>query len=262
LSAGTDLRQLLRELPGTTLAIEMFCQDPLYSHLLRQSPGPATEIVEHVTTMNVELSGEFDEYWATRSKNLRKNIARYFRRVESAGISWRLEVVCGDTQLQQALIRYSDIESAGWKGSKGTAIGRDNAQGRFYADVLKRFSDAGRARIYELYFDDRVVASRICVLSDALLVILKTTYDQDTSQYASGKLLLHALLEREFAEQRFKAIEFYTSATRDQISWATGTRPIFHLTQFRNSLIKSLIRASRPVRTWVELRKYGSSSDK
>jgi len=255
LPPGADLRQLMRILPGPTLGIGLLCQDPQYSFLLPESPSPATDLVEHVTTMNIELTGGFDAYWAARSKNLRRNTSRYLRRLEQDAIGHRLEIISEKSALQEGLIRYGELESSGWKGREGTAIHRDNTQGHFYADVLNRFAEFDRAKIYELYFEDRLVASRITVSSDSMLIILKTTYDEDTSKYASGRLLLHAMLQREFAEQRFSTVEFYTNATRDQISWATGTRPIYHLTQFRNAMLGSLIRGSRPLRAWLDSRK-------
>ncbi|MFQ5635397.1 MAG: GNAT family N-acetyltransferase [Gammaproteobacteria bacterium] len=244
---SADPGDLLTGLPGLCLAVEWHCQDPICSCLVKTQPIAAAETVPHITTMNVVLSGPFDTYWAERSKNQRRNITRYLHRLRKEGISNRLEIFAKPDSVIDALGRYGDLESSGWKGQQHTAIHRDNIQGKFYADVLSGFAELGQARVYELYFDDELVASRLCVHNGRMLIILKTTYRETAARFAPGRLLLYRLLEREFAQREFRSIEFYTNATEDQLRWATGTRELFHMTQYRSVPAMQVLKASRAV---------------
>jgi len=67
---------------------------------------------------------------------------------------------------------------AGWKAQKGTAIHPDNAQGRYYRELLEHASLRGEAVVYQYLFDDRIVAMNLCLARKQTLIVLKTTYDE------------------------------------------------------------------------------------
>jgi len=136
--------------------------------------------------------------------------------------------------MQSAIARFGEMESAGWKGRSGSAVHAGNVQGRFYGDVLRRFAESGRATVYELYFNDDLVAMQLCISSPGMLLLLKTTYDERQSALSPGRLLLYALLEREFSDKRLREVEFYTNADSEQLAWATHDRWISHYLLFRN----------------------------
>ncbi|MBA4152676.1 MAG: hypothetical protein C0509_08945 [Acinetobacter sp.] len=140
--------------------------------------------------------------------------------------------------MQSVIARFGEMESAGWKGLNGSAVHADNVQGHFYAEVMRRFAERGRATVYELYFNDALVAMQLCIASPGMLVLLKTTYDESQASFSPGRLLLHALLEKEFAEKRVGEIEFYTNADSEQLAWATHERWINHYLLFRNRMVR------------------------
>ena len=142
--------------------------------------------------------------------------------------------------MSAAVTAYGEIESAGWKGQRGSAIHGDNAQGRFYTDLMKRFAERGDARVFHLLMNDSVVASRMVVQGGSSAVILKTTYDEKFSRYAPGRVLLAAVLERLFEDERLGQVEFYTKANADQLQWATGTRMIRHYNLYRGRILARL----------------------
>jgi hypothetical protein len=224
------------------IALELLCQDPLYSAFLPAPVERSHVVTPHAITVNIEISRDFDQYWQSRSKNLRNNMKRYFRRASEDGLDLRLDVVTQLTKLDQAFTRYGDLESRGWKGKVGTAIHRDNSQGYFYWDMLQGFAHDKRAAIYELYLDGCLAASQLTIANAYMLITLKTTYDETFAFYAPGRLLDYLLLEREFATKRYKVIEYYTNASPDLQSWGTGTRTVKHLTVYRARMFKHLVK--------------------
>jgi len=196
----------------------------------------------------VDLTGGFQAYWDVRGKSLRKNLRRYQNRIESTGMATELRMLDSPSEISHGLKQYGLLESAGWKGAAGTAIHPDNAQGRFYEDVLSRFAATGDALIAELRVGGRLVASRLCVRSGPMLVILKTAYDESAADYAPGRVLLYLLLKELDAARRAQAVEFYTNATADQLAWASSEREIVHVSCRRSRIDDALMRSMGALR--------------
>lgn len=228
-------QSLFDTLPKRSAALEWLCQDPLYSPCFVDHCTQQREAVKHATTTSIHLQGEFSQYWGTRSKNLRRNVSRYLSRLQRDGLVPRLDTADAPQTLSKALASYGDIETSGWKGKAGTAIHPDNSQGQFYHDVLLGFAQTNQALVYELRLNSRLVSSRLCIASDNMAIVLKTTYDEACAEYAPGWLLLYMLLETEFQRRCFQTIEFYTNASHQQLSWATHSRAIEHIILYRTS---------------------------
>lgn len=239
-------------LPGLVLAIDLLCQDPLYSFSTDELN--ALEVINHVTTINIDLHADFAAYWQQRSKNLKHNINRYFKRLSKNATTYQINVINKADQLLQALDRYGELESSGWKGATGTAINSQNVQGRFYAELLLAFAATNQAEIVEISINGQLAASRMLILNGDMLIIVKTTYDEQLAVYAPGRLLLYLLIEREFTLKRVQTIEFYTNATIDQIGWCTGQRDIKHLMLYRSIGIHLFAQRLRTIKTVLSKR--------
>jgi CelD/BcsL family acetyltransferase involved in cellulose biosynthesis len=233
---GLDM--LMDEVPGPCWLLDFLNQDPDYSCFRDTTPQLADRLV-HAQTVRVRLDGAFDTFWSARPKNLKKSMRRYFNRLEKDRIPLSLRAWRDPVHVEQALRRYGSMESSGWKGAAGTAVHGDNIQGRFYHDVLNAFAENGQAVVYEFYLGDQLAASRLCISSDQMLVILKTTYNEKLRAYAPGRLLLYKLLDSEFEAGRHHVIEFYTNATKETLEWANESRVLSHVSLYRNVLAKA-----------------------
>lgn len=241
------LRTLIPCLPGIVLGMDMLYQDPCISPFAKTEAGLSCVCSPHAHTLRVRIEGPFSSYWAARSGKLRNNVVRRMRRLQDAGISQRLVRVSDPSDMVAAVERFGELESKGWKGEAGTAVHSDNVQGRFYSDVLSRFAMKGMASVYQLFFDDALVAMQLCISSRNTLVLLKTTYEESQSIFSPGRLLLYFLLQEEFSRKVVHDVEFYTNADRDQLAWATHDRWISHYLMFRNPLHQALYRHIREV---------------
>jgi len=236
---STTVRQLFEALPTTGFTIEFLQQDPKYQSLDGLDCAPDVRIQPHCTTMEVRLDGTFSDYWSARSRNLTKNIRRIQRRVQTQCTSAVVKEIRDRNEMAAAVQRYGLLESAGWKHAAGTALAPNNAQGRFYTEIMQQFAETGQATAFEFWIDRVLAASRLLVSGAGIQIILKTSYDEQLSQFAPGRLLLQDLLERSFAAKAPETIEFYTNATQDQLAWATHQRPISHVTYFRYGVLAS-----------------------
>ncbi|HRF73005.1 MAG TPA: GNAT family N-acetyltransferase [Accumulibacter sp.] len=241
------LTTLLTALPKLAWTIELYAVDPRYAPDLSSVTLPL--IVEaQARTIGIDLANGFPAYWEKRPKKLAANIARYFRRTEAEFGTDRVTRLTDAAEMDAGVDRFGAMESAGWKGQAGTAVSRDNEQGAFYLDVLRRFALTNQAAVYELHIGDRLASSRLVIANDHLLIFLKTTYDESLARLAPGRLLLYRVIEEQYALSTRNAIEFYTNATSDQREWATFACTVQNIQIFRgalNAAVFSLLRAWR-----------------
>ena len=69
-------------------------------------------------------------------------------------------------------------------------------------------------------------------------VMLKTTYREALRQLAVGRLLLYLALEDALKAPQPRAVEFFTRANQDMLTWATGTRDLISSTLYRNGVVE------------------------
>ncbi len=223
---------LLAILPGFALQLDLLCNDPAVGAVL-QDTRPACHRLNHALTMSVSLEGSFEDYWSERPRHLQSNMKRYDKRVGADGIDMRFTCITDTAAMSGAIERYVALEGAGWKGRKGTAIGSKPEQYRFYRDLMLQASQEGNAMVYELWFGERLAASRLVLRQGAMHVMLKTGYDENLSTYSPGRLLLRTMIASAFASYPGDQLEFYTDADANLLEWCTGKRWIQHATQYR-----------------------------
>lgn len=231
--AGIELDGLLAALPGYASELDLLCNDPRFGDL-RELPGRPAHWQPHALTMNVSLSGSFDDYWALRPRKLIQNMRRYLRRLQAEPAGDRLVVVETPQDMEAAVARYAQLEGRGWKGREGTALRTDDAQGRFYTELMCSFATRGEALVYELWLGEELLASRMLLLRDGMGLMLKTAYDEAADRFAPGRILLLKTLEDLFSRVPEGVVEFYTDADSDLLAWATSQRWINHVSFYRH----------------------------
>jgi CelD/BcsL family acetyltransferase involved in cellulose biosynthesis len=207
-------------------------QDPLFCERPTPSAGHLATL-DYIQTASVAMVGSFDEYWNARGKNLRQNLRKQRRKLQDEGVRTTLEVLTSPSSVAQGLADYAALETAGWKAGGGTAIGLDNAQGRFYAEMLDAYCSAGRGKICRYRFGDRVVVVDLCIESDDTLVVLKTTYDESIHGYSPAALMREELFQQWWQEGRLKRIEFYGPAKDWHLRWTDEVRTMYHVNWYR-----------------------------
>jgi len=234
------LASLARLLPGMALIVGVTQQDP---DCVRR-PGDTARLrtLDYIRTARVPVSGTFDDYWSRRGKNLRHNMKRQRAKLQQDGVATRLEILTRTEDVASAIEDYGRLESGGWKLAGGTAISPDNAQGRFYRDMLEAFCRVGGGRIYRYRFGDRVVAVDLCIEGGGALVILKTTYDESVRTLSPAFLMRQEAFRGLFEDGRTKRIEFYGRVMEWHTRWSDDVRLMYHVTWYRWPFLSRLKR--------------------
>lgn len=233
---GTDTARLadalVRALPGLALVAAVTQCDP--ELLPRPADGGSVQTFDYIQTARITIEGSFDEYWSARGKNLRGNLKKQRARLERDGVALRLEVVRAPETVAAAVADYGRLESTGWKAGDGTAVHADNAQGRFYRDMLEAFCRRGAGSIYRYWFGAQLAATDLCIEGPGCIVVLKTTYDESVAGSLSPTLLMREEETRELFDQgRFKRIEFYGKVMEWHLRWTDEVRTLYHLNTYR-----------------------------
>ena len=226
------LAGLLRALPGPALMLGLTQCDPM---LIARAPDSATmRSTDYIQTARISIDSDFDSYWNARGKNLRANLKKQRARLRQDGVSTRLAISRAPHDMAQAVADYGSLETSGWKAAGGTAVGADNAQGRFYRALLEGFAAVGRASVYRYYLGEQLAAMDLCVEGGGCVVVLKTAYDE-----ALGRQFSPALLMREeacrslFDAGDIERIEFYGRVMEWHLRWTGEVRTMYHLNAYR-----------------------------
>lgn len=239
-----DIPEMFSALNRYCLRMDIFNVDPQYLSL-DFKPAENVETSVYGVTTNVQCVGDFNDFWSARPKKLRDNIKRYVRRASDEEMNIEFKTIRDPDAVDEALRRYGELESRGWKGRAGTAIHYDNQQGAFYRALLADFAKRDEALVFELCLNGKVVSSRLAIASGSMVTMLKTTFDENYSKYAPGRIALHETMKVLFDLNQYRTIETYTNAQKEQIDWATGRREITNLNIYPNALLHRSVTVSK-----------------
>jgi len=225
------LASLAAQLPGFCLVVSVSQQDPQITP--RPQDGELIRTLDYIRTGVVHVNRPYREYLESRDKKVVKEAARRLRRLAEEGVEPRLEVLDDPAEMAGAVVQFGEIESAGWKGKSGTAVGRENVQGEFYTRLMVSLAAQGKARIYRYRFGERVAAMQLCAIKGGTLVFLKTTYVEELRRYSPGILMKQAIFEHCFAQRKLSRLEFYGRLSDWQTRWVDESRTIYHVTYYR-----------------------------
>jgi hypothetical protein len=239
------LRDLMRSLPGYPLQLGIQHQDPDFSAIPLAPQQPNLKVVSYIETGSLSLEGTFDDYWSSRSDDLKKNNARRRRRLADQGK--RLEfLVHSDPSSVAACIRsYGVLESQGWKAQGGTAVAEGNAQGRFYREVMEMFCGRGEGTIFELLLDGKTIASELWVGNKDMRVNLKTTFDETLKQLAPGFLMKEEIIRWAYSRGDWRLLEFYGRLMEWHTKWIGRSRTLYHVNYYPNRWVPKAREAVR-----------------
>jgi CelD/BcsL family acetyltransferase involved in cellulose biosynthesis len=197
----------------------------------RTGRPPLARAVE--TQSFIDFTGEWADYWASRSPKMRKDYGKRRRRLEKLG-EVRVEAY-DPTALDAALDEALRIEASGWKGRGGTAIVNRPTEERFYRTLARWAAERGWFRLYFLRLDGRPIAFRLGIEAFGVYSSLKIGYLEELAAYSPGNLLEAAVMEL-LGRGDCRRFEYAGETTERMRRWATGTREMLELSAFPPTL--------------------------
>ena len=229
---------LFSALPKFYLAINFELQDPDLTDISKFQAINNAAVNVCAQNTSIPAGVEFAEYWGDRPKKVRKDLERRLRILEREGIQVDYKMHHEPETLEACFKEYCRLEGSGWKGEEGTALTETNEQGRFYKQVMANFMQSGRGVFHELLFNNEVVASLIAIENDEMIIVMKTTYDDELSIHSPGRLIDYFMLRHVLTVNNKKNIENYTNASAQDQKWFPRVREMYDVTVYRSAFVK------------------------
>lgn len=144
--------------------------------------------------LSSDLSPE--DYWtgAVRGKK-RKELRRQAARLADEGaVAQRLWAT--DEPVAAWIEDFLALESAGWKGREGSAVGSNADSRAWFADALHGAAAAGRLDMRSMTFDGRPIAMLIHFITGDAGFSFKTGFDEALARFSPGVQIQRAALDR------------------------------------------------------------------
>lgn len=140
-----------------------------------------------VPTFVLPLTGDWDQFRASRPRNLRESLRKCYNSLKRDGHRFDFEVVSTPSGTTGALDDFFHLHRAR-AGEQGTVAHRDvfdTAEARqFLVDVCSRLAAAGKLRIFRLRIKGTVVATRIGFVEGSSLYLYYSGYDPAWGKYS------------------------------------------------------------------------------
>ncbi len=225
------LRSLARALGPQCGIVSVTQQDPALHPRPPHSAHLST--LDYILTPSIDVAGSFADFMAGRSKNFRHNVSRQRNRLKRENINPRLEILTAPADMSRGVEAYSGLECASWKGEINSAVRMDEPQGRFYVKLMTSYAEIGEAAICRYFFDDRLVASDLCLQHGGTLTILKTAYDESRQGYSPAHLMRIDAFAEFFDRLGVRRVEFYGPLTEWHARLTEDARRMYHVNYYR-----------------------------
>lgn len=235
---------------GRAMVLRLTAQDALVSPWPPLATRPPFELRHQARTVAIDTQTGFDAYWRGRSKRLRQEMRQKLGRLAADGMSPRISVVSAPDCIGAAVDAFALLESAGWKGSAGSALTPGSAQHQFYREVLGNFAVSGASAVYQMHIGEKIVASQMTLLQAGMRVLLKTTFDEQFRGFGVGRVADYLSFQVMFEDAATRSIEFYCNASDMEIRWGTSERTIVNVLWYASSIARGVVRCARAASTW------------
>lgn len=169
-----------------------------WQDLAADSPLAALGRVEDDTPCSeIRLNGGFEEYWALRSKDLRRNLRRYRSRAEQDGPLEFAVTCCADLCLMNELIRLHG-DRWGQQGQPGMVA--TNGSAEFLRDIACEFERLQMLRFFSLRYKDEIVAVSLGFLCRNTIYSYLSAFEPRYEILGFGRKLLYESLRHAYGQ--------------------------------------------------------------
>ena len=239
------INSLKKSLPGQVFLIDFIQQDTskLNITLLRNYSAD-----HYITTGKLQINNDYQEFFNQLGKNMRQNYNKVINRCKKNNIELTTKLVTKPDDILDAINHFGRLESSGWKASGGTAVNINNAQGKFYHQLLSHYAQHGAAEAWYYLADEKIIATDLCIKSGKKLIILKTAYDENFKKLSPAlQLKFEIFKHHSHHNNEIHTVEFFGKPMEWHKRFKSELRDIEHITWCSNPLIKLLYQARKSI---------------
>jgi CelD/BcsL family acetyltransferase involved in cellulose biosynthesis len=214
--AGAALRALLAEVRRAVpnhVGIDLMslrAESPVLKAVQDGAEGYVIHRGSRALKSYLDVRGDYESYLSTL-RQMRSNIRRYRRRLESRG-NVTVEIRRGPSAGEEFLDEFLELEASGWKGRGGTAILQNANSHAYHRTLVKNFAAGGDLEWYAMRVDGRLVAARLGIRCGTALMLPKVAFDEDYADCRPGTLLTAEVIKDAFSRPEIEEINHMSSA--------------------------------------------------
>jgi CelD/BcsL family acetyltransferase involved in cellulose biosynthesis len=180
----------------------------------------------------IDLGGTFAAYlekFSSKSRaNLRKSVRKF---TEFCGGQIRFREFQSATEMAEFFQFASEVSRKTYQERIGQGLPRSDT----FRERAVSLANADAVRGYILFHGERPVAYIFCDAQDESLIYEHLGYDPAFREWSPGRVLLYLMLERLFAEQRFRFLDFGGTEHEYKKFFSTGSMRCARIHYFRRT---------------------------
>jgi len=146
------------------------------------------------------LTGTYETWLAANfDHKRRKELKRQRARLSEQG-ALKLETLNQNNDLYGFVEDLLQLEAAGWKGERGTALRNDEATVEAFRAATANLHHAGKLRFWRLSLNGRAIAALFAIVEGNEAWLGKIAYDEAFAKFSPGTLIILDATESFFAE--------------------------------------------------------------
>jgi len=210
----------------------------------------ASQFDEQGSYLDVSDGGEL--LWSQVGGNLRRNLARWRKRMEREGRAETVEWISAGKGAE-ALEVFMTMEAAGWKGRTGTPIVNTESQTSLFRQLNRELVDTGELQWWFLTLSGKPIAGAMARRFADVLCIAKIAYDEQFARLGPGNLLFEDILTYACQDPAINRVDLISDmAWHDR--WK-ARKPRFYHVWFYPANVRSTVLGYLPRRAYQLLRK-------
>jgi CelD/BcsL family acetyltransferase involved in cellulose biosynthesis len=200
----------------------------------------------------VEITGDWETYLASRSHNGRKLIRRLLNRAQ-ADMQLRVLDHLAPDEVESWLRLGFTIENSGWKGLGGTSVLKNPEALEFYLRQARHLAGAGELQIVFLEHNGQPIAFEYGWRGKGIYFSLKIAYDETYASRKPGRVLRALLLQRLFTDRQIRGVDFLGPSSLATHDYATTDYPLARMVVGVSRLGTGLLKSYQLLRPLAKL---------
>jgi len=172
---------------------------------------------------HVNLDTGWQEFFASRSKSLRKNFRRKLRKLQSLG-NFEMQSVTNPQSNEEPFTRYLEVANKGWKATISTSLESRPETQSFYRDLIASSNGEFDWCFRFLTISDEPIAATFGLLYQGNYSSIEICHNLQYEIFSPGFVLTGLELEDCMRDERFKEFDFLSGTLDNKSSWSTGLR--------------------------------------
>lgn len=175
----------------------------------------------------VDMDGDWDVYFASRTRSHRHACRQHARQLEKAGgVDLRIWTGGEAAELDELLERGWGVEDRSWKGEAGTSVLRVPGMPEYYRREAQLLAEAGQLALAFLEHQGQPIAFSYGWNCKDTYLTPKVGYDAAYARFGPGQQLIMRLLEHGHQDPRCHLLDFAGPLADWTSKWTTRRYPV------------------------------------